>query len=118
MQTYGICLDEAMGGRYGAPFVASLAEQLPQDCRWRVSYDKDAWWTADRLLAAALVNNLRGLVWGMADKSSRGPEPRQVGPAWAMGRRVQRCVAMDREALVRELARPRTASARKGDVDG
>lgn len=109
METYGICLDEAMGGRYGAPFVASLAEQLPQDCRWRLSYEPDAWWTGDRLLMAALVNSLRGLVWGMADRSKRGPRPAQVGPKSMVGgaSRKASAVAMDPAALMRAISRPR-----------
>ena len=106
MEVYGICLDAAMDGAYSAPFVAALCAQLPQDCRWRVSYDKDAWWTGDRLLMASLVNTLRGLVWGMADKRKRGPAPKQVGPRGTgvrtLGRRV-----MSAAKLLERLARPR-----------
>ena len=54
MQTYGVCIDHAMDGGYPAPFVAALADQLPQSCRWRVSYDMDAWWDGDRMLQAVI----------------------------------------------------------------
>ena len=106
METYGVCLDEATEGRYEATFVASLTEQLPRGCRWRCAYDPDMWWDDDRLLMAALVNNLRGLIWGLADKSKRGPEPEQIGPAWAKGRRSVG-VAMGVEELMAELRKPR-----------
>lgn len=108
METYGICLDEAMDGGYSAPFVASLCMCMPQDCRWRVSYDKDMWWTGDRMLQAALVNALNGLIWGLSDKDKRGPEPKPIGPSWAIdkGRKVP-AKAMRRDELLEILARPR-----------
>lgn len=107
METYGINLDEAMEGAYTAPFVASLAMQLPQDCRWRVSYDSDAWWTGDRVLAANLVNNLRGLIWGMSDRRRRGPEPKPIGPSWMRGNRKAQALAMTSAELMERLGRPR-----------
>lgn len=108
METYGIDLDEAMEGAHSAPFVASLAMQLPQDCRWRVSYDGDMWWTGDRMLLAALANALNGLIWGLSDKRKRGMPPRQVGPSWATDRgRKAPAMAMDRDRLVELLSRPR-----------
>lgn len=109
MENYGVCLDEAMEGRYGAPFVAALADQLPQSCRWRVSYDDDAWWDGDRLLQASLVNALRGLIWGMSDKVKRGPKPKPIGPRWAVeGKaRTLAATAMPREELLRQLSLPR-----------
>lgn len=105
METYGISLDAATEDMEPAS-VAALAWQLPQDCRWRVSYDKDMWWTGDRLLAAALVNGLYGLIWGMSDKKSRGPKPKQVGPSRPRGRK-QPCVAMTPDELLKRLALPR-----------
>lgn len=113
MEAYGVCLDEAAEGRWGAAFVASLTDQLPTSCRWRVSYERDAWWDADRMLTASVLNNLRGLIWGLSDKERRGPEPEPVGPAWAKGVRRPRAVAMDAGSLMRELAK-----ARGGDGDG
>lgn len=108
METYGICLDEAMEGRYGAPFVASLCIGLPQDCRWRVSYEPDAWWTGDRMLFAALVNSLNGLIWGMGDKKKRGPRPKPVGPKWAIDKHKKiPAMTMAKEQLLELLARPR-----------
>ena len=38
-------------------FVAALAVQLPPDCRWRVAIDPDSWWTGERILQAALLND-------------------------------------------------------------
>jgi hypothetical protein len=110
METYGICLDAAMTGAYTAPFVAALCNQLPMSCRWRVSYDEDAWWDTDRVLMASLVNSLNGLIWGMADRKRRGPRPKIVGPSWMRGhgRKVPATV-MSKRALLRELAKPRRA---------
>lgn len=111
METYHISLDEAMEGRYEAPFVASLALQLPQDCRWRVSYEPDAWWTGDRMLSAALVNSLNALIWGLGDKKKRGPRPKPIGPKWAVDKgRKAPALAMSKERLLELLARPRTES--------
>lgn len=109
METYGIRLDEAMGGALPVELVAVLAEQLPQSCRWRVSYDRDAWWNGDRVLQAALVNSLNLLIWGMADKAKRGPAPRRVGPSWMAGdsSRTLPAVAMGRDELLAELSKPR-----------
>lgn len=109
METYGICLDAAMEGAYPAPFVAALCEQLPASCRWRVSYDRDAWWDGDRMLMASVLNTLTALVWGMSDKRRRGPRPRPVGPSWALrtGRKVP-AIVMTKDELMRELAKART----------
>lgn len=113
METYGVSLEDAAAGERSPEFVAALALQLPPDCRWRVAEDRDAWWTGDRMLAASLVNSLNGLVWGMSDKRRRGPRPRPVGPTWAVGgSRKAATVAMDREALMRELRKPR----RRGEM--
>ena len=112
METYGICLDHAMEGAYPAPFVASLADQLPPGCRWRVSYDEDAWWTADRLLMASILNTLRGLVWGLGDKKKRGPAPKPIGPKAAAKRgRSLPATAMSVDELVAELSKPREGGA-------
>ena len=110
METYRISLDEAMDGAYTAPFVASLCDQLPQDCRWRVSYEPDAWWTGDRMLMASVLNALNGLIWGMGDKRKRGPKPKPIGPKWATEGRKRGipAQAMRRDRLLELLARPRT----------
>lgn len=113
METYHVCLDEAMEGRYGATFVAALADQLPTSCRWRVSYDKDAWWNAERLIAAATLNNLRGLIWGLSKKEDRGPEPEPIGPSWAKQGKAKD-VAMDAATLMSRLSRPRKGAKAHG----
>ena len=112
METYGVCIDHAMEGGYSAPFVAALADQLPQSCRWRVSYDMDAWWDGDRLLDAALVNALNGLIWGLSDRKKRGPAPKPIGPKWAAKKGASRklaAIAMTKAELMDELAKPREA---------
>lgn len=108
MGCYGVCLDAAMEGAYQPAFVAALVVQMPTSCRWRVSYDEDAWWDGDRMLMAAIANSLRGLVWGMSDRDRRGPAPTPIGPRSARegGRRV-RALVMTREQLVAELRKPR-----------
>lgn len=109
METYGIDVEATMAGAHSAPFVAALVTQMPSGCRWRVSYDRDLWWTDDRLLMAALVNSLRGLIWGLADPKRRGPEPVPIGPSWAVRRsgRSLPATAMSRERLMEELSKPR-----------
>lgn len=110
METYGICLDAAMSGAYAAPFVAALCYQLPDSCRWRVSYDPDAWWDTDRVLMATLINGMHGLIWGLADRKKRGPRPKPVGPSWMRDRgRKLPATVMSKQELLRELARPRRA---------
>lgn len=113
LQTYGLMLDEAMGGAYPATLVASLVYQMPQDCRWRVSYDKDAAWTLDRQLQAGILNNLRALIWGLSDKDERGPEPEPVGPSWAT-RRANPMMAMTITELMEQLSRPRRGASDGG----
>ena len=109
MQYFGICLDQAAVGAYPASFVAALVEQMPPDCRWRIAYEPDCWWTGDRLLLANLVNSLNGLIWGMSDKSKRGPEPKPIGPkntGRSRGRELP-AVVMSRAQLIDELSKPR-----------
>ena len=67
--------------------------------------------SGDRMLQASLVNALRGLVWGMSDKKKRGPAPKPIGPEWALKGVVKTlpAVAMAREQLLAELAKPRKA---------
>ena len=109
METYGFCIEEAEGGRYSPGFVAALACKLPQDCRWRVAQDPDAWWTGDRMLAASLLNALNGLIWGMSDKKRRGAPPEPVGPSSVRdkGKRSAAAVAMTVGELLEELSKPR-----------
>lgn len=108
MQTYGMSLYEAMGGAYPAPLVASLVRQMPQGCRWRVSYDPDAAWTLEAQLLAGILNNLRGMIWGLSDKDERGPEPEPVGPSW-MRDRKPRGMAMTAAELMEKLGKARRA---------
>lgn len=109
METYGVCIDHAMEGAYPAPFVAALVVQLPQDCRWRMAYDRDSWWTGDRMLSANLINSLNGLIWSLSDRRKRGPRPKLVGPSWANKKnsRGLPAQAMERDALLAALSRPR-----------
>lgn len=117
MQHYGVCLDEAMEGRYSPDFVASIVAQMPEDCRWRVAEDQDALWNMDRVLLALLVNQMQGYIWANADKKRRGPRPKPLGPKWlveADNTRKLPAMPMSREMLLAELSKPRTG----GDVDG
>lgn len=110
MQTYGVCLDEAMDGRYTPDFVASLAVQLPEDCRCRVAEDADALWNMDRALQAMLVNQLRLLSWALGEKGKRGPKPKLMGPRWmteASNEKKLAAMPMSRRRLMAELAKPR-----------
>ena len=114
MAAYGVCLDVA-DLFYPAEFVAALAAQLPQDCRWRVSYDPDAWWTGDRVLMANIANSLNGLIWGMADSKKRGPAPKRIGPSWFNGAaKTLPAMAMGRDRLLAELSKPRKEGGRCG----
>ena len=115
MEVYGLNLWAAMDSGMEPGFVAALAVQLPPGCRWRVAEDPDLWWTGDRVLLAGLLNELRGLIWGMSDKKKRGPAPQPIGPSTAAkstGRKLAMTV-MSREELLAELAKPR-----KGADDG
>lgn len=117
MQHYGVCLDDAMEGRYSPDFVASIVAQMPEDCRWRVAEDQDALWNMDRVLLALLVNQIQGYIWANADKKRRGPRPKPLGPKWlveADNTRKLPAMPMSREMLLAELSKPRTG----GDVDG
>ena len=117
MQHYGVCLDDAMEGRYSPDFVASIVSQMPEDCRWRVAEDQDALWNMDRVLLALLVNQVQGYIWANADKKRRGPRPKPLGPKWLVesdNTRKLPAMPMSREMLLAELSKPRTG----GDVDG
>ena len=110
MQTYGVCLDEAMEGRYTPDFIASLVSQMPDGCRWKVSYDQDAQWTLDRLLAALLVNQFQAYIWANSDKRRRGRRPQPIGPKWFTEQPDERklaATAMTKGQLLEELAKPR-----------
>lgn len=108
MEVYGLDIGAAMES--GDPsFVAALAVQLPPGCRWRVAEDPDQWWTGDRLLMAVLANDLRGLIWGMADRKRRGAPPRPIGPSYMQGGNTRKLAAqvMGRDELLEALSRPR-----------
>lgn len=110
METYGICLDEAMEGRYSPSFIASLVAQLPAGCRWLVSLDEDAIWTIDRTLLALLINQFRYYIWANADKKKRGKKPDPLGPKWLIesdSTRKLKAIPMTKEQLLAELAKPR-----------
>lgn len=90
-------------------FLAALSVQLPPGCRWRVAADPDAWWTGERVMQAALLNELRFFVYGLADKKKRGAPPKLIGPSYMTKGQVRKlaAVAMSREKLLEELAKPR-----------
>ncbi len=111
MESYGLALNAAAMEAYEPEFVAVLAVQLPQDCRWRVSYERDAWWNGDRLLQASLINSLNGLIWALGDKKKRGPRPQPIGPS-SMKRGAGRSLparVMSSASLLEELSKPRKA---------
>ena len=110
MQHYGVCLDEAMEGRFSPVFVASLAAQLPEDCRWKVAEDPDAIWNVDRCLMALVINQMRMSAWSSSDKKKRGRKPKPIGPRWMVEGDTSRrlaAVPMSKERLLAELAKPR-----------
>lgn len=114
METYGICLDEAMEGRFSPSFIASLTSQCPDGCRWRVSYDEDALWTIDRTLTALLINQFRLYIWANADKKKRGKRPAPIGPKWLVeddSTKRLKAIPMTKEQLLAELAKPRREDA-------
>ena len=114
-ETYGLDLYAAMDSGMEPGFVAALAVQLPPGCRWRCAHDPDDWWTGERMLMAGLLNELRGLIWGMADKKKRGAPPKPVGPSKLVDKagntRKLAAVVMTRAELMEALSRPR------GEVD-
>lgn len=117
-EVYGLDLDAAIGSGMQPGPVAALAVQLPPGSRVRVAEDPDAWWTGERILLAGIINSVRSLMWGMADKKKRGRPPEPIGPSWAKGRgggtRKLAAVAMTREELLEHLSRPRVKEAENG----
>ena len=109
METYGLNLWAAADSGMEPGLVAALSVQLPQDCRWRVAADPDAWWTGERILQAALLNELRSFIWGMSDRKKRGAAPKPIGPSSMTRGKTRKlaAVAMSREELLEELAKPR-----------
>lgn len=112
MEVYGIA-PRALERDFAPEDAAALAAQLPDGCRWRVAEDPDAWWTGERVLMAGLLNNLRQLMWGMADSKKRGAPPKPIGPSWAVkgATRSLAMTAMSKEELLSELAKPRKEAA-------
>lgn len=112
-QVYGLDLQSAMAGGMEPPTVAALCAQLPPGSRVWVAEDSDYWWTGERVLLAALLNDLRGLIWGMSDRKKRGAPPKPIGPSsMTRGRsRTLAAVAMSKSDLLAELAKPRKEAA-------
>lgn len=108
-QFYGVDIDHAASGAHGAAHVAALAAELPPDARVRVAYDKDAMWTLTDVLLAALLNNLRGLLWGLGNERRRGPEPKPIGPSWMTkgSTRTLDARVLSIDELMEELSKPR-----------
>ena len=105
---YGIDLDHAMGGEHTPYHIAELVRFLPHDGSIGRAYDEDAAWSLDRTLVAMLVNSLNALIWGMGDKSKRGPQPDRVGPSYMrFKKRTLEAQAMPIEQLMEILSRER-----------
>lgn len=81
-ETYGIDIDDAMGGRHTARHIAALVVQLPPNARIRVAEDKDCLWTLSDVINVGLLNSFRMFTWGMSDPKKRGNQPELIGPEW------------------------------------
>ena len=109
MEVYGLNLWAAMDSDMEPGFVAAPSVQLPPGCRWRVAHDPDAWWTGERMLLAGILNDQRGLIWGLADHKKRGAPPKLIGPSTLAkdGARKLAAIVMSRDELLEALSRPR-----------
>lgn len=108
-QTYGIDLDNAMGGKHTAAHIAALVVQLPPNARLRVAEDKDALWTLTDVIAVNTYNALRMFMWGMSDPKKRGNQPEIIGPEWMKRRGKQSLPArvLSVDELMKVLTLPR-----------
>lgn len=108
---YGIDLDRAMSGEHSAGHVAALAYNLPNGSILKGAIDPDAGWSRTDILTAMLVNDLNAILYGLADRKSRGPEPTKVGPSWMTkgDKRTRKMEArvMSVEKLMEKLNQPR-----------
>lgn len=110
-QHYGIDLDHAMAGKHTPNHLGALIRFLPSNSNLAQSHNQDASWTRMETIQASLLNNLRGLIWGLSDKKTRGPEPTPLGPSWLTAAKVRslptRTLPIDE--LLEQLERPRSA---------
>lgn len=108
-QYYGIDLDAAMEGAHTAYHIAALLQGMPKDSRVNRAYNPDAAWTLEATLMAAILNNLRGFIWGMSDKRKRGKMPDMVGPSYMAEKNKVTLPArvLPIEKLLEELEKPR-----------
>ena len=104
---YGIDYDRMM--EHSARHISALVANMPPgESRLYAAIDPDNGWTAEQVLLARLVNDFDRFMWGMADKKSRGPEPKPIGPSWMrepMRKLEARTMSIDE--LMEELAKPR-----------
>lgn len=105
-RVYGIDLDKAMAGEHSAGHVAALVAHLPSDASLYRARDKDAAWTLDATLLAAILNSLNALIYGMSDARKRGKPPERVGPSKMKGGKAP-ARAMTIDKLMAELSKPR-----------
>lgn len=99
-----------MGEAYSTLHAADLLAHLPEGARvWR-AYDPSAAWTADRSLAAAMINDLNWLVWSRTKDGRRNRNrPATVGPFKDDRSSKRAARVMTREELDEILSRPREA---------
>lgn len=105
---YGIDLDHAMNGGHSAEHIAALMVCLPTDSCLFTAQNKDSVWTLETILLAEIRNIFISYIYGMADKKSRGPKPKLIGPSWMTddSRKLEaRVLTVDE--LLTELAKPR-----------
>jgi len=100
-----------MRGAHTAAHVAALAAHMPQgESALYAALDPDAGWTRTDILLALLVNHFTMMRYGMADRRSRGPQPKMVGPSWMTRGKMRKLTArtMGVDELMAELRKPRT----------
>ena len=111
-QYYGLNLD-GMGRYYSTLHAAALCAQLPEGARTLVALDPDNAWTTDRMLAAAMVNDLAWLVWSKTkDGEKNRNRPKPIGRGTERARHV-RGMAMEPDELLAKIERIRE-EARRG----
>ena len=97
-----------MGGEHSASHIALLVTQLPQSARLVHLVNPDSQWALTDVLLAALINNFRMFVYGMADPKKRGSKPELIGPSWMTeNKRTLPARVLPIDQLLEELNKPR-----------
>lgn len=78
-QFYGLDL-ERMTVDYTVAHAARLAVALPVESRCAREVEADLAWSVEAHMLSRVEHELRCLLWGMADKASRGPYPKPIEP--------------------------------------